>query len=171
VSGEALCLADGVHVDVHELTAWARRVLDPCATTDDATEGDLSLPGELLPGWYDDWVLLERERLRQPRMHALEALADKYAGAGRYGEAAQAAFAAARAEPLRESAHRTVIRIHLAEGNVAEAVREYESFRALLATEMSVAPTPLMLELMGSFPRCHRRLGVSPLWPSGRGTG
>jgi DNA-binding SARP family transcriptional activator len=54
VSGEALCLADGVHVDVHELTAWARRVLDPCATTDDPTEGDLSLPGELLPGWYDD---------------------------------------------------------------------------------------------------------------------
>jgi DNA-binding SARP family transcriptional activator len=104
-------------------------------------------------------------------MHALEALADKYGGAGRYGEAAQAAFAAVRAEPLRESAHRTVIRIHLAEGNVAEAVREYESFRALLATEMGVAPTPLMLELMGSFPRCHRRLGVSRLRPSGRGTG
>jgi hypothetical protein len=124
-----------------------------------------------LPGWYYDWVLLERDRLRQLRMHAPEALADKYAGAGRYGEAAQAAFAAVRAEPLRESAHLTVIRIHLAEGNVAEAVRENESFRALLATEMGVAPTPLMLELMGSFLRCHRRLGVSPLRPSGRGTG
>jgi DNA-binding SARP family transcriptional activator len=149
VSGEALCLAADVHVDVHELTVWARRALDPCATADDLTETDLALPGELLPGWYDDWVLLERERLRQLRMHALEALAEKYARGRRYGEAVQAAYAAVRAEPLRESAHRTVIRIHLAEGNVTEALRVYETFQALLADEMGVAPTPLMCELIG----------------------
>lgn len=163
VAGETLCLAEDVHVDVHELAAWARRALDPCATADVLTEADLRLPGELLPGWYDDWVLLERERLRQLRMHALEALADKYARSGRYGEAVQAAYAAVRAEPLRESAHRTVIRIHLAEGNVAEAVREYESFQALLAAEMGVAPTSLMCRLIGDLPgRRHRLGGPSP---------
>lgn len=41
----------------------------------------------MLPSWYDDWVLLERERLRQLRMHAWEALSEKLVRAGRYGEA------------------------------------------------------------------------------------
>ena len=86
-------------------------------------------------------MLLERERVRQLRMHALEALAEKLAAAGRYGEAVQAAYAAVVAEPLRESAHRAVVRVHLVEGNVAEAVRAYDSFRTMLAEELGVAPS------------------------------
>jgi DNA-binding SARP family transcriptional activator len=148
-----LSLAQDVRVDVHELTEWARRALDPDCPTNGIATGELGTPGELLPGWYEDWVLLERERLRQLRMHALEALAEKYVAAGRYGEAVQAAYAAVRAEPLRESAHRTVVRIHLAEGNVAEAVRAYESFQALLADEIGAAPSPLMCRLIGGLPR------------------
>jgi DNA-binding SARP family transcriptional activator len=66
----------------------------------------------LFPGWYDDWVLLERERLRRLRLHALEVLADKLVREGRYGEAVQATYAAVRTEPLRESAHRAVVRVH-----------------------------------------------------------
>jgi DNA-binding SARP family transcriptional activator len=161
VSGEALSLAEDVHVDVHELTDWAQRALDPCATAGNLTEADLNLPGELLPGWYDDWVLLERERLRQLRMHALEALAEKFARAGRYGEAVQAAYAAMRAEPLRESAHRMLMRIHLAEGNVTEAVRVYESFQALVDDELGVAPTRLMSQLVDSLPE-RRRAPATP---------
>ena len=85
-------------------------------------------------------MLLERERVRQLRMHALEALAEKLAAAGRYGEAVQAAYAAVVAEPLRESAHRAVVRVHLVEGNVAEAVRAYDSFRTMLAEELGRGP-------------------------------
>jgi DNA-binding SARP family transcriptional activator len=127
VSCGTLSISDDVHVDVHELTDWALRALDPRSAADSRTAGDFGLPGELLPGWYDDWILLERERLRQLRMHALEALAEKYSASARYGEAVQAAYAAVRAEPLRESAHRVVVRVHLAEGNIAEAVRAYKS--------------------------------------------
>ena len=151
VSCGTLSLADDVRVDVRELTEWARRAMDPCAPTDGLMADGL-LPCDLLPGWYDDWVLLERERLRQLRMHALEALAEKYAAAARYGDAVQAAYAAVRAEPLRESAHRTVVRVHLAEGNVAEAVRAYESFQAMLADEIGAAPTPQMCRLIDSLP-------------------
>jgi DNA-binding SARP family transcriptional activator len=104
--------------------------------------------GELLPGWDDDWVLLERERLRQLRLHALEVLADKLARAGRQREAVQAACAAVRAEPLRESAHRTLVRVHLAGGDVAEAVRAYRDFRDVLARELGVAPSEQMEVLM-----------------------
>jgi DNA-binding SARP family transcriptional activator len=162
VSGGALGLADGVRVDVREFTGWARRVLDPHAVADGMVVQEVALPGELLPGWYDDWVLIARERLRQLKMHALEALADKLADAGRYGEAVQAAYAAVEIEPLRESAHRAVLRVHFAEGNTAEAVRAYKRFRDLLADELGVAPSPLMHDLML---RGHR--GVRRAWASG----
>jgi DNA-binding SARP family transcriptional activator len=155
VSGGALCLARGVRVDVRELTEWAQRMLDPRSTVDDGGTPDVGLRGELLPGWYDDWVLLERERVRQLRMHALEASAEKLAAAGRYGEAVQAAYAAVVAEPLRESAHRAVVRVHLVEGNVAEAVRAYDSFRTLLAEELGVAPSSQMDRLVCDLPRAR----------------
>ncbi|MGY1640612.1 BTAD domain-containing putative transcriptional regulator [Geodermatophilus sp. SYSU D00703] len=140
-SGGSLSLAEGVRVDVRELEAWAERVLDPCIPGDDVGLPEDALCGELLPGWYEDWVLLERERLRQLRMHALEALADKLVTLRRYGEATEAAYAAVHAEPLRESAHRVVVRVHLAEGNITEALRAYDSFRTMLADELGISPT------------------------------
>ena len=153
VSGGSLSLAHTVQVDVRELTQWAQRMLDPRSDADATALPDVGLRGELLPGWYDDWVLLERERLRQLRMYALEALAEKLAVAGRYGEAVQAAYAAVVAEPLRESAHRAVVRVHLVEGNLAEAVRAYDAYRILLAEELGVAPSSQMDRLIRDLPR------------------
>ncbi|MGY1640610.1 BTAD domain-containing putative transcriptional regulator [Geodermatophilus sp. SYSU D00703] len=153
VSGGSLALAAGVRVDVREFREWARAV--SASGTGDA---DLGIPraalcGELLPGWYDDWVLLERERLRQLRMHTLEVVAVRLATAGRHGEALQVAYAAVREEPLRESAHRVVVRVHLAEGNPVEALRAYEHFRAMLLDELGVVPTEQMVGLVCGIPR------------------
>jgi DNA-binding SARP family transcriptional activator len=148
VSGGALGLARGVRVDVREFRALAQRVLDPNAVLDDVMAPELGLRGELLPGWYEEWVLLERERLRQLRLHTLEAMADRLARAGRYGEAVQAAYVAVGMEPLRESAHRAVVRVHLAEGNIVEAIRAHRAYCELLLHELGVGPTPLMEELM-----------------------
>ncbi|MGY1684989.1 BTAD domain-containing putative transcriptional regulator [Geodermatophilus sp. SYSU D00867] len=147
-SGSVLSLAGGVRVDVQELGDWARRVRDPACRLADIDVPDAGLRGELLPGWYEDWVLLERERLRQLRMHALEEVAARLAAAGRYGEALQAAYAAVRAEPLRESAYRVLIRVHLAEGNAAEALRAYEQFRVVLTRDMGLEPSEQMTRLV-----------------------
>jgi DNA-binding SARP family transcriptional activator len=62
---------------------------------------------DLLPDWVDDWLVHDRERLHQLRLHVLEALADRLAGDGRYGLALDVALAALRSDTLRESAHRT----------------------------------------------------------------
>ncbi|MDP5181567.1 BTAD domain-containing putative transcriptional regulator [Blastococcus sp. BMG 814] len=150
VCGDALRLAEGVRVDVRELGAWARRVHDPKSCLADVEVPDVGLSGELLPGWYDDWVLLERERLRQLRMHALEQAAIRLVAAGRPGDALQAAYAAVHAEPLRESAHRTVVGVHLAEGNVVEALRAYDSFRVMITEELGVQPSEQMARLIRS---------------------
>jgi DNA-binding SARP family transcriptional activator len=148
MQGDTLSLAEGVQVDVRELARWARRVRDPESCLDELSRTDLRLGGELLPGWSDDWVLLERERLRQLLMHALEALADRLAAAGCCGEAVEAAYAAVHLEPLRGSAHRTLVRVHLAEGNAREAINAYESCRTLLADELGVAPSRQMSDLV-----------------------
>jgi DNA-binding SARP family transcriptional activator len=147
-TGSTLSLAEGVRLDVRELTDWAQHVLDPLTVVLSGVTPEVGPGGELLPGWYEDWVLVEREQLRQLRMHALEALAGKLTDAGRYGEAVQAAYAAVRADPLRESAHRAVVQVHVAEGNVAEALRAYELTRRLLSEELGVVPTPRMEALV-----------------------
>jgi DNA-binding SARP family transcriptional activator len=153
VSGGTLGLAAQVRVDVRELGDWARRVRDPRSCPTDVELPDVALRGELLPGWYDDWVLLERERLRQLRMHALELVATRLAAAGRYCDALEAAYVAAQAEPLRESAHRAIVRVHLAEGNVGEALRVYERFREMVADELGVRPSEHMTRLVRGIER------------------
>lgn len=132
-------LAPEVEVDVRGQVAVARRALDRTSELDDIRTQDLE--GELLPDWYDDWVSFERERLRQLRLHALEALALRFAVAGRYGEAVEAALAALGGDALRESAHRTLIRIHLDEGNRTEAIRDFQRYKHLLRCKLGLDPS------------------------------
>jgi DNA-binding SARP family transcriptional activator len=146
-----LGLAEGVTVDVRRAQALARRLLDPAVTPDRAELGMAAVPAlsaDLLPDWYDDWVLIEAEDWRQLRMHALEALAGRLIALGRWGEAADAAGAAVRAEPLRESGRAALIQVHLAEGNQSEAVREFTRYQALLRAELGLEPTRRLRQLI-----------------------
>jgi DNA-binding SARP family transcriptional activator len=90
------------------------------------------LTHDLLPGWYDEWLVVERERHRQVRLHALEAIAERLLGEGRLAEAIEAGLCAVDSEPLRESAHRCVVRAHLAEGNIGEALRQAAEYLRFL---------------------------------------
>ena len=146
--GGALALAPGVRVDVRELVAWASTVRDPRTPLDDLTLLPAQLQGDLLPRWQDDWVLIERERLRQLRLYALETLGARLAAAGRPADAVEAAHFAVRSEPLRESAHRLLVRVHLAEGDVAAAVRTYQHFRTMLRDELGLDPTDRFARLV-----------------------
>jgi DNA-binding SARP family transcriptional activator len=146
----ALSLRAGISVDIDLLYAWAERVLDPGVPTCELS--GLELCGEalnLLPGWYDDWVLFERERLRQRLLHALEALSRRFATAGRHADAVEAALTAVHAEPLRESAQKALIRAHLAEGNLGEARRAYRQYRLTVVRELGVAPGEELAALVG----------------------
>jgi DNA-binding SARP family transcriptional activator len=107
--------------------------------------------GELLPGWEDEWLSIDRERLRQLRLHVLEAVAERLARAGCFGLALEAGLAALGADGLRESAHRTLIRIHLAEGNVAEARRAFEHCRDVLIRDVGVEPSAATCDLIPPF--------------------
>jgi DNA-binding SARP family transcriptional activator len=137
-------LDSAVEVDVITAARLARALIAGAAAPAD---GRLeALRGEILPDWYDDWLLMEREVHRQLRLHALEAVACRYAEAARYGEAADAALSAIACEPLRESAHRTLLRVYLAEGNASEAVRHAGLYRELVG-RIGLDPSPQFEEL------------------------
>jgi DNA-binding SARP family transcriptional activator len=134
-----------VHVDLASAAELARALI---AGSGDPGIGDLAaLRGEILPDWYDDWLLMEREVHRQLRLHALEALAIRLADAARYGEAVDVALSALAGEPWRESAHRTLVRVYLAEGNVSEALRQADLYRELVS-RIGIAPSAQLEELL-----------------------
>jgi DNA-binding SARP family transcriptional activator len=163
-----LTLDATIEVDVRNLVAFARRLSRswPMADTLDLDSVGLAdLAGELLPDWYDDWVLDEREGLRQTRLHALEALARRLSASGRHADAIQTALAAIRLEPLRETAHRSLVEIHLAEGNWSEACRQFQRYRKLLREELGVEPSDSMRLLLEKRQRPPTRLSVPAVAP------
>jgi DNA-binding SARP family transcriptional activator len=157
-----LRLAPDVRVDVRETAALAHRLIaEPERPDESATSLDPArLTGELLPDWYEDWVLLERERLRQLSLHALEALGERLLAAQKVGEALEAALAAIAMEPLRESSHRLLIRIHLREGNAAEALRHFDFCSRLFREQLGLEPSAQLAELVAK---------ASPATPTRKG--
>jgi DNA-binding SARP family transcriptional activator len=129
---------------VHAMTAGlSQTASDGTAGIDPAILGD-----DVLPEWSEEWLLSTREWFRQVRLHALEELCGRLCREARFGEALEAGLAAIACEPLRESAHRAVVRAHLAEGNPAEALRQYRSYRRLLRHELGLPPSVQFQELI-----------------------
>lgn len=144
-------LGAGVTVDLTEAVSLAQRLLDNskrCDENDLSSDARSKLSCDLLPACYDDWALVECERFHQLRLHALEALCERLTAAQRYGEAVDAGLSAVCAEPLRESAHRALIKAHIAEGNWAEARKQYELYRRILHDELGIEPTPGLRKLL-----------------------
>jgi DNA-binding SARP family transcriptional activator len=144
VAQDRLSLAPTVAVDVHRLEAAAHGVSDAqldLGGRDPVALLRCLLSGDLLPDWYDEWVVAERERLRGLRLHALELLAIKFLAGRQFALAHEAALAVVQAEPFRESGQRVLMGVHLAEGNRAEARRQYEGYRRLLLDELGAAPS------------------------------
>jgi DNA-binding SARP family transcriptional activator len=104
---------------------------------------------ELLAGWYDDWVLSARDRLQARRAVALERLSLTSCTRGLPGDALLYAAFAVGAQPLRESAHRALLRAHLDRGNRREAVQLYRELALMLRQELGVAPSVETAALMG----------------------
>ncbi|HEX5535254.1 MAG TPA: BTAD domain-containing putative transcriptional regulator [Actinomycetales bacterium] len=149
-----LGLRPGVRVDVHDLLSCVARNAptgrDQSVDPDAGHVLTLLTHGDLLPGWYDDWVLFERERLQQLRLRALEGLVDRLLGAGQVDQALVAALAAVAIEPFRESAHRALIKVHLTLGNYVDALRVYDGFRQRLLQELGISPSPQITALVAN---------------------
>ncbi|MFE7132072.1 BTAD domain-containing putative transcriptional regulator [Streptomyces sp. NPDC057638] len=159
-STHELAVSGNITVDLHEAVIRAHRLLDVSRPCDDilTTQTRADLSADLLPEWSEnEWVLMEQEQYHQLRLYALEAMAERLTAARRHGEAVAAGLAAVRAEPLRESAHRVLVKAHLAAGNRGAALRQYEQCRRVLYEELGLEPSVSLRNLLPLPTDRHRR--------------
>ncbi len=149
--GTELWLGSTVRVDLdaalqyaHRATRWGSRGLKP-READSAFE---LLASDLLPEWCDEWVTIERESFRQLRLHALEGICERFTAAGMLEAAVRAGLAAVEGEPMRESAHRILMKVYAAENNSSEVIRQYRLYRRMLEDELGVEPSVEMKDLV-----------------------
>lgn len=95
---------------------------------------------DVLPDWTEAWLPVERERFRQIRLNALEELSAALTASGRFADAVVTARAAVHAAPSREGARRALIEAHLAQGDIADAVAEYDEYQELLRSSVGAPP-------------------------------
>jgi len=151
--GHELALGDSVDIDFWWTAGRAQDVVAGRATNGDSADVALLRDaGDLLPDWYEDWVIIERERFRELRVEALERICRQLSALGRYGDAVEAGLAAGAAEPLRESAHQALIAVHLTEGNRADALRQYQLLRDFLRRDLALEPSEGVGQQLGVGP-------------------
>ena len=138
---------DAVRVDVAAFEAAFEAAVraaaarpDPLDPLEPLSEAASLYRGDLLPGFYDDWVLTERERLRHLYFEVLERLAAAHRDAGRLSEAIEVARRLVAAETTREGSHRLLMRHLIAAGRPGEAVRQYEELARTLRDRWDAAP-------------------------------
>ncbi|MFF5794090.1 BTAD domain-containing putative transcriptional regulator [Paeniglutamicibacter sp. NPDC012692] len=149
-----LALADGVTVDIQLLEDWAARLISgKLRATDLAWVPRNICTAEILPGVFDDWIELERGRLQQQMLHAMECMSRELRLAGRHAEALDAALVVCHADPLRESAQATLFEAYLGEGNRQVAKRRFEEYRRLVMDELGVEPSPELAVRMAPYLR------------------
>jgi DNA-binding SARP family transcriptional activator len=150
--GPTLSLAAEVQVDLADALGLVRGL--PEIPVDDTPDISL-LAADILPGWTASWIAVERERFRQLRLHAVEERSLRLSAAGLHDEAVALAESAVKAAPSRESARRALIEAHLAQGNIAAAVAQYDDYRELLRSSVG-GPDPSGLDGL---------LPPAPAWP------
>ncbi len=96
--------------------------------------------GELLEGFCDDWILRERERLRGLYFKVFVALMRRALARSEWESALNLGQRILEKDPVRESIHREVIRLHLRLGQRTLALRQYEHCVSLLSSELDVEP-------------------------------
>jgi DNA-binding SARP family transcriptional activator len=159
----SLAISPGVLVDLVALEQQAAGASTSEGLLDQLLRGfDL----DLLPGWDDEWVELERERVRQVELHLLDHIVTNSSQEGRHGVAVDAALRAIRLDPLRETSQAALLRALLAGGDRVAALSHFRRFAQTMQHELGLSPSPELVRLVSDMlpPRAATRR-VSP--PSG----
>src|SRR5437588_791543 len=140
------------HLDVAEfeqaltLADAASRRNDQHALQAALEQADNLYRGELLPGCYDEWILPERERLRQRHLQALEQLLRLFEGQGDTVTAIRYTQRLLGLNPLSEDLYRRLMRLFALNNDRASALHVYHTCVTTLQREMGVDPDPATRE-------------------------
>jgi DNA-binding SARP family transcriptional activator len=146
--GQTLSLADTVVIDLDEVRKRVAAA-EPGRRARQRVELLQKMRhADLLPGWYEDWVLTEQDRWTRLRLTVLERIAQEFLKNGETAYATDAAQCAVDIDPWRESSIALLLDAHLAEGDYARTLQLYESFADRLRGEFGVAPSDRITSLV-----------------------
>ncbi|HEX5695049.1 MAG TPA: AAA family ATPase, partial [Acidimicrobiia bacterium] len=118
--------------------------------------------GDLLAGFFDDWVVVDQDQYRQKYLVALSRIVDVTKANGAYEEALGYARRLTHHDPLSEEAHQEVMRLCFLLGRTSDAVQQFERCRSILNEELGTEPSEPTMELYQKIVR-QRRSGIRPL--------
>ncbi len=127
---------------VDALSAQARAPAEAVFDPEESASLDEPLAGELLPGFYDDWITPARERYQRLHIERLLSLTQTLRARSDYPRAIATAQQVLARDAGNETAHQHLIFCYLAAGDRAEASAQYERCRAFLRQEYGVEPLP-----------------------------
>lgn len=138
-----------IHLDVadFEVALTRARHLTGIERLKALEEGVDNYRGALLPDCYDDWIALERERLAQAHVAALEQCVLLHEERRAYREAIDCARRLLEADPLHEATYRRLMRLYALDGDRVAALRVYHTCVARLKRELDVEPGAATREL------------------------
>ena len=125
--------------------------------------------GDLLPDCYDEWILPERDRLSQLFLDMLEWLLCLREQEGDYQGSIRIAQRLQREDPLQEASYRHLMRLYVASGNRAAAVRTYQRCAAALDRELGVEPSPATRQVYEQLIHSEQRRPSTVMKHSGSG--
>lgn len=108
--------------------------------------------GDLLPGFYEDWVLAERVRLQTVYLDTLAQITAALENTGDLGGAIVHARRMVDADPLHEEAHETLIRLYAAAGQIDDARRQFRALARRLEKQGD-APDPALQKRLREWSR------------------
>ena len=109
--------------------------------------------GDLLENIYEDWVLAERERLRERYFGLLDDLIERFRAERNFPAAIGCAKRVLSSDPWREDALRSLVALRYESGDTAGALAEYDRFARRLRDELAIAPMPETLAVRQSILR------------------
>jgi DNA-binding SARP family transcriptional activator len=136
--------ASGVWLDVAEFESRCQLA----EQSDDTTRYGLYAQAvnlyraDLLADCYEDWCIVERERLQGLYVRALAQLMAYNSANAEYDLAIDCARRILTCDPLREEVHRDLMRLHLQAGQPAAALRQYRQCEDMLRDDLGVEPAP-----------------------------
>jgi DNA-binding SARP family transcriptional activator len=106
--------------------------------------------GELLPGFYEECFVQERDHLAELYGDALNALTHLYERSGDLQRAVEYAHRAVALDPLKEEPHCTLMRLFAVMGRSSAVVMQYRELERALHEALNTAPSEATRVLMES---------------------
>ena len=98
---------------------------------------------------FEEWLMVERERLRELALESLAALLAHQRSAGATEDALRTALRLIALDPLQEAVHRSLMRLYADLGRRGSALRQYQICTGILERELGVEPEEQTRRLYG----------------------